>query len=68
MSYFTKLYLKLNSSKYCQCNCKTPNTSINKSDILMGKYHKKPMDYEVYHSSIIFLNTKYTKIHLEFHF
>ena len=34
----------------------------------MGKYHKKPMDYEVYHSSIIFLNTKYTKIHLEFHF
>jgi len=28
----------------------------------MGKYHKKSMDYEVYHYTIIFLNTKHTKI------
>jgi hypothetical protein len=66
MSYFTKLYLKLNYSKYCQSNCKTPN--INKSDILMGKYHTKPMDYEVYHYTNIFINKKHTKIYLEFHF
>lgn len=34
----------------------------------MGKYHAKPMDYKVYHSNDIFLNTGHTKINLEFHF
>lgn len=34
----------------------------------MGKYHMRPMDYEVYHFTYIFLNTKPTKINLDFHF
>jgi hypothetical protein len=34
----------------------------------MDKYPTKPTDYEVYHSTNIFLNTKHTKIYLEFHF